>query len=81
MNVNSITIQSRHRSQSILVAVAFGKCIGETVVLFSKFLYFFFNRMPRFMHVQIYKTIAYIIGANAAGIQIILFNELTAYAI
>lgn len=37
--------------------------------------------MPRFMHVQIYKTIAYIIGANAAGIQIILFNELTAYAI
>lgn len=27
-----------------------------------------------------YKTIAYIIGANAAGIQIILFNEITAYA-
>lgn len=80
MNVNSITIQSRHRSQSILVAVAFGKCSGETV-FFPSFYKFFFNRMPRFMHVQIYKTIAYIIGANAAGIQIILFNELTAYAI
>lgn len=54
---------------------------AKRLCFFPSFYIFFFNRMPRFMHVQIYKTIAYIIGANAAGIQIILFNELTAYAI
>lgn len=41
VNVNSITIQSRHRSQSILVAIAFGKYSSETVVLFFQVFIFF----------------------------------------